>query len=431
MDEFILKLGEYGMVEKKKYWLLLSIIFLLIFCIELFIPTLGDDGLFIKYPISFNWVVTRYTSWSSRTIIESILVVLSKQLWLFKLLNAAVIILLIDTLAKVTIGRRILTILTIFLLFLFLPVTLFLSAGLAATSLNYLWPVTFALYVISNLNEKISLKKRILLILLTLIAVNQEQVCAGMLAFLIYRIIKEFCVRKKISSFVLWILVINIIGVVNVLFCPGNRVRSIKSSSFIFPGFSRFSFWDKLNLGISNSGKILFYKQNFLIIAFLLLLTITTLILRDRKMYFAIPGVIVSVLVIPFNVFLSTLTVNGYNISTFNKYLLKSQRKPELSKILKLLSKLLNHNVSLFWNALFVVIIVLLLFSIYFVFKNRDIVIYFLIGLGTHIMMGFSPSIYKSGDRTLFILYIVIIYIMLLTIKEAFKLENSRTNRIQ
>lgn len=414
------------MVEKKKYWLLMSIVFLIVFFAELFIPILGDDGLFMKYPISFKWLVDRYTLWSSRTLIEGVLVILSKYTLLFKILNAAIIILLIDTLAKITIGRRSLTVLLIFVFFLFLPITLFLSAGLAATSLNYLWPITFALYVISNLNGEISFKKKILLLFLTLFAVNQEQVCVGMLAFLIYKIGKEFYVHKRINNFTPWLLVIDIIGIINVLVCPGNGVRSTKSSSFIFPGFSKFSIWDKLNLGISNSGKILFYKQNFLIVSFLLLLTTTVLILRNKKVYYAIPGIVASILVIPFNVFLSTLTVNGYDINTFSKYLLKSQKKPTLNKALELLSELLNHNVSLLWNTLFVIIIALLLFSIYFVFKSKDIVVYFLIGLGTHVMMGFSPSIYKSGDRTIFIFYIVIVYIVLLMIKKLLMLMNNK-----
>lgn len=417
------------MSSKKSYYLSLALIFILIFSLELSIPLLGDDALFVKYPLSVKWLVTRYNSWSSRVIIESTLILLSKNIWLFKLLNAGIFILLIDTLSSITIGRNTISLILILLLSLFLPVTLFLSAGLAATSLNYLWPTTFAVFALSNLNKKsYSWKWKLLLVVLILFATNQEQVCIGLLMFFIYRITKNIYTDRKVDKFLVCLFLINLANAINVAICPGNKVRTSKTILTIFPGFAKYSIWDKLNLGISNSGKLLFYRQNFLIITFLLLLVIASLTHTNKRIISAIPGIIASIMVIPFNVFLSTLTVNGYNLATFNKYLLREQKGTMLNKLTILLINLMSHKVSVIWNVLFIIIILLISLAIYFTLRNKSLVIYFILGLGTDIMMGFSPSIFKSGDRTTFILYTVTVYLMLLMIKQIF--QSKRKNII-
>lgn len=69
--------------REKGYWSIVGIFIVIMTIGQVVIPVMGDDAFFINQSFSVDWLVGRYQQWSSRIFIEAILVLISKQLWLF------------------------------------------------------------------------------------------------------------------------------------------------------------------------------------------------------------------------------------------------------------------------------------------------------------------------------------------------------------
>ena len=145
-------------------------------------------------------------------------------------------------------------------------------------------------------------------------------------------------------------------------------------------------------------------------ILFLAILAIFV-ILTSEQWYMKLIALI-TLSIVPINVLVTTITHSGYTIQSFSEYLLEKQSSASLYRIMQLVSKLLSNDVSLVWNCFFILIFGCILVLLVYVDRSLLIVSIFLIGLASHAMMGFSASIFKSRERTAFILYMVIIYII-------------------
>lgn len=377
--------------REKGYWGILGIFIAIMTIGQVAIPVMGDDAFFINQSFSVDWLVGRYQQWSSRIFIEAILVLISKQLWLFRVFNAIIFVSLLDLLTESSFGRHIKGLFLVAIFFLFLPVTLFLSAGWLATSLNYLWPITAGIFVMKQLDKTVTAK--------TLL---------GKLLFLVVT-------KEKIHCAYYLVLGLTMMNVVLIALSPGNQSRQVQSIPIFFPEFAQFGLFDKINLGISNTSKVLLVQQNLLML-FLITLLALFIILHSQKWYIKCLSVI-PLLVVPINIILITLTHNGYTIQAFSQYLLEKQSSPALSQVLQLVATLLTNDVSIILNVGFILIFFCILLCLWEMSQSLSLSYLFTVGLASHAMMGFSPSIFKSGDRTAFILYMVIIYVILSVLK--------------
>ncbi|WP_449454833.1 hypothetical protein [Streptococcus suis] len=298
---------------------------------------------------------------------------------------------------------------------MFLPVTLFLSAGWLATSINYLWPITAGIFVIKQLDKTVTAKTLLGLSVLTLFATNQEQVCITILLMLLGKLLFLVVTKEKIHCAHYLVLVLTMMNVVLIALSPGNQSRQVQSIPTFFPEFAQFGLFDKINLGISNTSKVLLVQQNMLMLFFVTLLAVFV-ILYSKKWYLKCLSVI-PLLVVPINIILITLTHNGYTIQAFSQYLLEKQSSPALSQVLQLVATLLTNDVSIILNVGFILIFFCILLCLWEMSQSLSLPYLFTVGLASHAMMGFSPSIFKSGDRTAFILYMAIIYVILSVLK--------------
>ena len=139
----------YGKIIKWEYLpFLLFFIFSLIINFKITAITY-DDLFFQKIPLSglFEFLRSRYFEWTSSFIIEFFLVLMTKSLFVFRVLNSIIYALLPVMIYKLLPykkkGKGVPILL--FILIVFLPITMFNGAGWIATNLNYLWPVTFGL----------------------------------------------------------------------------------------------------------------------------------------------------------------------------------------------------------------------------------------------------------------------------------------------
>ena len=138
--------------KKSVYYVCL---FILVFALHLFTkPGKADDSWFINNytgnPLSFAYM--RYMQWSSRFLIEMVLVVIvSLPLILWKVLDTLMIVQLFYSGNKLlNVKDRKILIFEIFLIMI-LPWKVFGETGWIATTLNYTWPFTLGFYGFSIL----------------------------------------------------------------------------------------------------------------------------------------------------------------------------------------------------------------------------------------------------------------------------------------
>ncbi len=171
----------------------------------------NDDIIYSGYLVDKSlkqFLIFRYENWTSRLIIDCILVLLCSKVpyIIFCFLNSATYVIMTIILSKIFNKEQNKNI-NIFLCFIVLlyPLNHLGSAGYMATSINYLLPLTclfYSIYVVLQIikSEKVSKISYIIAIITSLIACNMEQMCivyAGFLFFVeLYIIINKKAIRK-------------------------------------------------------------------------------------------------------------------------------------------------------------------------------------------------------------------------------------------
>ena len=396
----------------KKYILFIIFIFLLL--IHLIVKTNTNDDVWFKSIINSitdlpNYLISRYNGWTSRLIIEGVLITilkLPKIVWC--LLNTLIIFLLVYDI-DILFSKKKSKIFVILLVGIYSFIDMS-SAGWYATTLNYLWPLALGLYSLIpiknhliNKNEK--WYKYILYFLSLLYACNQEQMC-----FIIFGIYLVFTIyfiyKKKINKFIIFLLLMSLINLIFILTCPGNSLRNIAETQNWYPAFENFNLISKSFLGIITTTYYLFYKSNFIILLLSILIPISIFKKFKNKLYR-----IVSMIPIILYIIEIVLKLN-INI-------------PIIYKIFNCINVYsIPHNEIEFSFAnicaiiLCIIYYVSILFSIIINFKNKNekylLIIIYVIGLISRFMIGLSSTIYASSMRTFifldFALLIIIYY---------------------
>lgn len=368
-------------------------LFIFVFALHLFMrPGEADDLWFINnytgYPLSFAYM--RYMQWSSRFLIEMVLVfIASLPLIVWKVLDTLMIVLLFYSGNKLlNIKNRKILIFEIFLIMI-LPWKVFGETGWIATTLNYTWPITLGFYGFSILlEEKTNFLKQIISFFCIIFACNQEQMCCVMLAFIIIC----FCIRtfqkKNNKVFLIPFIICILMGVLHII-CPGNSMRQISEMQTWYPAYQNFDVLDKISIGIISTVTAILFDFRIIYIAFIgmLILYIKYLPL-NKKLSYIIQFILVCFIFI--------------NIYPFD------------STQLMFYSKAQESIVITFMNFVLPVLLFSLLISIviYLILKTKNkynymFVLLFLSGICSRLILGFSPTVYASGKRTVIYFYIV------------------------
>lgn len=368
-------------------------LFIFVFALHLFMrPGEADDLWFINNytgnPLSFAYMC--YMQWSSRFLIEMVLVfIASLPLIVWKVLDTLMIVLLFYSGNKLlNIKNRKILIFEIFLIMI-LPWKVFGETGWIATTLNYTWPITLGFYGFSILlEEKTNFLKQIISFFCIIFACNQEQMCCVMLAFIIIC----FCIRtfqkKNNKVFLIPFIICILMGVLHII-CPGNSMRQISEMQTWYPAYQNFDVLDKISIGIISTVTAILFDFRIIYIAFIgmLILYIKYLPL-NKKLSYIIQFILVCFIFI--------------NIYPFD------------STQLMFYSKAQESIVITFMNFVLPVLLFSLLISIviYLILKTKNkynymFVLLFLSGICSRLILGFSPTVYASGKRTVIYFYIV------------------------
>lgn len=386
----------------------------------------GDDLSFKKVLQQNNlieWLKIRYITWSSRTVIEFVMVIiLGCSIFLWRILDVAIIVLLAISISKVFLNNssRRNNWIIVALIFIY-PFRDMSSAGWGATTLNYLWPLSFGIYsfiIIKKIfnNDNIKWYEYIFSTLALMFAVSQEQMCAILLAM--YCILTlYFFIKYKDKGYIIFGTLLCLANFIWILECPGNNVRKAKEVGKWFSDYNTLSFINKSELGFSSSMFQFICNPNSIFIIFSILIFLLTIIKYKDKMIWIISGVPLGIGLF-FSIFRNNIAILF----------------PGLLKILNSSTEYGTITLENFYAfrsyipiILFGMVGICVLLSLYFCFGNSPkailTILIMLLGLASRVIMGFSPTIWASGNRTFLFMYFAFIICSIIVYEEIIELN--------
>ncbi|MBO5485062.1 MAG: hypothetical protein J6K58_06650 [Lachnospiraceae bacterium] len=344
-----------------------------------------------------NFTKYRYYHWSSRTVIELLLIIVSAMpqiVWhILDLLSVLLIGYSLSVL--VDIKDELVKYLCIFTMILMYPVIQMSSAGWIATTLNYSWVLAAGLYTLSIIKRihcgvQISKVSYALGIVASIYAMNHEQMDVFMfltIGVILIMEVAEKCLKKSLIPF----MVINGVEIIYIATCPGNAERKIVETEAYFTDYLNYNFLDKINLGFSTTMNSFFESIDLMALVFFLLLAYLTLKSNEKAVYKVLSIVPISYYVIRF-AFPNTRLLSSLKLSG----LFSSCMEGKVSDI-----------TEESWKALIMMtVIVISVVVSYFVLLKKSnnrliLLIAFLAAVATRIILGFSASVFMSDERTL------------------------------
>lgn len=404
-------------INKSKL-LVAFILFMLVFLIHHNVKILeGDDTVNRAY---FNdihgYIIKLFTQWSGRIVLFIILVImLNINIIFFKIFNSIVILLFIYAVRYIVLmfnddnkedeKSNKLLFFTL-ALFLMMPIPMMQNAVLWLTgSFNYLVPttalfITIIPFIKIVLNKQINMKEYLLYVPIAILAANTEQTSAILVCFsTIMLIMNKFKIKKSIIFYYIFIVVLSIIF----LNAPGNVARLDQTYSKHIHDFAMFSGFDKIYQGTVLTLNSLINKNNFIIIVLSLLVFINICKSADSKKYekiiSGIPFIYILLSKLPVNNIMSVLVTDEinyefsldtifYKFNYYGDYVL-----PDIKAYIPM--------------AIGLFMMLGLWILIFFSFKNKKqgftFALLYMAGVASSVVLGFSPTMFASGDRIFFV----------------------------
>jgi hypothetical protein len=371
-----------------------------------------------------DYLSMRYELWTSRLLIESVLITIVHHPLLWKIMDTAMVVITAIAISKLTpsSNERTKNIFIVLLILLY-PFIHMSSAGWVATTINYVWPLAFALVALIPLKkylyqEKIRWWEYIIYIPSLLFAANTEQICAlfcGVyFVFFLYLLYK-----KQFHPFIAIQLALSLLSMLFILTCPGNDLRFEQEITTWFPEFADLSFFHKLEIGFSSSLYHFMMQPNLIFLTFCALI-FGCVFLRKLK-----SPLILYIAGLPLAAALIFGMFGVYFGSIF----------PVIASVKNALTPL-GTGVFWEWSSAWIPDLILsgvsclIIFSLYHCFENKNLAVLnifiILVGFCTRLAMSFSPTIWASSNRTFIFMYFAIILSSVFLGSELYRLNKKR-----
>ena len=381
----------------------------------------GDDAFAIKIleqTSFFDWISIRYNIWTSRVIIDAIMITMLKlEYTICKIFNIVMFLLLPYSINKLFNNKNDLKLKwLICIITLLIPASCYGGAGWAATSINYIWPLVLGILACIPIkknfeNEKITVSEKIISILSLIIATNQEQV-AGILSIFYGLTLIVNIIKKKKNNWILICALITLLSLVFIFTCPGNNYRSISEAKIRFPEYRTLNLIDKIELGILSMMKFIILDNNLVFITTTFIIMSAVFITNTSKIFRVVS-------MMPFAG--SIIPLNSINKILPNKLMVVKDIINKFNTETLVRELFTDNNILAFYIMFvyYIMILITIIISLYAIFKKTDksvmVIVLFVIGVMSRVVLGFSPTVYASGERTSLFLYasciILIIYI--------------------
>lgn len=396
-------------------------VFLLV-CHLTFVMEAGDEvyyGAVLQNSNLWDFSVYHYFNWSSRTFIEIVLSVMSylpKLVW--RLVDPFMVVIVTVRLAyicglhKSQKGNWIIC--GFVLLYRW---ELMRTAGWIATTLVYLWPAAFALLALVPVAQFIKGKKPrgiwcAASLLALLYATNMEQVAVIALLLLAGLCVYLVATRQKPHWVIPAQMAVCTANIIYALLSPGSAVRFAVEQTQWFPNFGMRSLFQKAELGLATALNPLFYARDY-VFAFFLVLLAFAVWQRHKNWLYRLIGLAPLLVCLPLGFYGRYVQRVLPGISFFTAALTGEG-----------IITLANGNILLAYLPLLLLLgaFVACLAALYLALGHTPAAfagIWALCsGLASRAMMGFSPSVWTSGDRTGFFFSLACIGVAGLLVKK-------------
>lgn len=389
-------------LSKSKYLPFVVLFFVMLFLHAMMRPGIMDDSLFVtilkKFDL-FNWLNIRYYTWSSRLIIEALMVCfLNAGSVIWKIFSSLMFVLLVYSISKLFVKDNFVKNNWLIVLFIMIfPIDILGNAGWATTSFNYLWPLALGMFSLIPLKkimngEKILIEEYIVYTLALTFAVNQEQM--AIVIFIIYFIFIIYSfLKKKRSVFPILMLLITIVSLIFISTCPGNHLRFAYDVPRIYTNYYMLSLVDKIVLGLSATMSHILVKHNFmflLVSGIMFMVVYKTIPKKSYRVIAFLPFITSVLLGIFFNISFIFSLSQGNVVDYYSRaFIIDAGNFYNLTAYIPII--------------LYLIVIGTFLITLYLIFKNTYktilCIVIFGIGLCTRMVLGFSPTVFESSYR--------------------------------
>ena len=350
--------------------------------------------------------ILHYQQWSSRTAIEAVLLLVCRYPQSFLPLDLAVIAVIYHCLQELF-NKRHDTKLSwaIALLICCYNMHDFDNAGLVATAINYSWPLAGVLYITLTQvrlfrKEEVCWWQMALAIVALIFGANAELLSIVCLVTgLVWLVLARVNGNGRATKLAIVQIVVSLFWIAWMAFCPGNALRTASATAHDFPAFANFSAPEKLYLGfVSTYNRYLFsLNMYFLVLCGALALAGWAKRLPIWQRVFT---------VLPLSVYLFGL----YVVPAVSKYFYR------LGTFFYTLD-LWNGQRGISSPLTQGLVVASMALALIFLYKDDFIDLLFngmifFGGMGTRVAMGFSPTLFASGDRTFMFMDLSIIMLV-------------------
>ena len=399
---------KFAKSSKRKVAIVYGIFFCVVFYFHLNLSVAWGDS----YGISFSgvsdimaYIQSRYNSQSSRIIIDLITIACCNNILVWKVLNSLIITAIPYLCTKILGNDKISFHLIMMMMTFVYPYSEMSSAGWIATTLNYLWPLFFMIVSCLPLitlikGNQLTKLDYIIGLLSAVFASNMENTCVFLLwicgCYTIYRLLKS----RQIDKYAFILLLIIICNLISIIICPGNAHRYQNQVSD-WPAFAEFGLFQKIYLGTATTVITQFLSNRiFMLFSAMCFLCSISYYFQNHAANNSLFVLFAGFILFNMNLFFGFYR-NGI-----------SEMFPEMNQVYQHIMTLSNAKVSLqyfFDGSIFTyscIYVFLACYELYVVLRDKClplnwiVLVIFIGGLISRLLMGMTPSLFFSGQRT-------------------------------
>lgn len=448
--------GQRRIETTKREYLMMGVFFLILLFLHLFPQMdLGDDPWYAeKNGPLWEHLVNMYWKWTSRLLIEAITKILAAAPhWIWRMLNTLMTLLLVWSVADLFGIEKDKTKqqaqLFFFVLMWSVPLTGLKDAGWITTTINYLWTLPLGLMAAHPMKrwargEKCPAWEYAVSPLCMILSANVEQTAAVLLgAYLLF----GACMligKKRLPAFYFLMFFLSAASIVFALITPGNGDRALQEIERLFPEFVGLTMPQKLLMGFIDTACYYFAAggkgRNNYVFALLAGILLAGMWQKRKEQGFWFKAIVA---LVPF--------LFCWGIGRLGAYLQLAGGAESGKNIVGLLglNRCLPIGAGIFefygWipypmsmvllqAGVYLAILISVALTIYFLHGRSYETLFELIVLGagllSRLILGFSPTLYASGERTTLCCSLAVLAVCLRNLQFFWNGQAAKWNRL-
>jgi len=281
---------DHKLTKDKYVYVVLGIILLTMFFL---VKEPSGDDFYYRSKGVHDWgtlvdfLVMRYTEWSSRLVSETVIVLLlnlDMMIWrIFVVVNILAVALSIKYLSGL--GSSLWQNAVLCMLVAAFPVSYYVSAGWITTTSVYLFSAALGLIALFPIRKRLDGKEiawweAVIYFFSAIIACNHEQVCAVLLGVYLCTCVYCFLLEHKIYWMHACMILICVVSALFILTCPGNAARKIAEAKNWLPEFAAWTVMEKMLRGFLHVIDYFFYTKNVNITCLTLVFVMAAMVIQ-------------------------------------------------------------------------------------------------------------------------------------------------------